>query len=77
MKSIIHYKFNEYDPARWHFNSLARGRCGCNMKLVISKFISKIDIFSIFCEITLGGMPQDLAELSDVRQQAITWTNAD
>ena len=32
-------------------NSLASGRCGCNLKSVILKFISSINILSISCEI--------------------------
>ena len=45
-------------------HSLAPGRCSCKLKLLIFKLTLWIDIFSISCEIAL-------------KQQAITWTNAD
>ena len=38
--------------------SLAPGRCGCNLELIIFKFISRIAIFSISCEIALWWVPQ-------------------
>ena len=37
----------------FYFNSLAPERCGCDLKLVIFKFISRIDIGSISCDIAL------------------------
>ena len=43
-------------------NSLATGRCGWSIKLVIFKLVSKTDIFSIPCEITLRLMPQDISD---------------
>ena len=39
-------------------DSLAPGKCGCHAKLVIFKFISGIDIFSISCGNTLKWIPQ-------------------
>ena len=35
------------------FNSLVAGRCDYKFELIIFKFISKIDILSIPCEIAL------------------------
>ena len=43
-------------------NFLAPGRCGCNFKYIISKYISGIDILSISCKIPLRWMPQYLTE---------------
>ena len=42
--------------------SLAPGRCGCNIVLVIFKLISMIDILSISCKITLMWMLQGLTD---------------
>ena len=44
----------------WRFNSWAPRRCICNLGLVIVKFISRINIYSISGEIALMWMPQDL-----------------
>ena len=46
------------------FNSLVHGRCGCNHKVVIFKLISSIHVYilSIFCEIALRWMLQDLTD---------------
>ena len=41
------------------FNSLAPGRCSCNLKLLIFKPMSRIDIFISSCEIALRWMAQD------------------
>ena len=41
---------------------MAAGMYGCNLKLVIFKLISEIDILSISCEIILMWMPQDLTD---------------
>ena len=46
----------------WVINSLAPEKCGCNLKLVVFKLISTLDIFSIPCEIALGWMPQGLTD---------------
>ena len=43
-------------------NTLTPGRCRCNFKLVLSKVISMIDIWSISCKITLMWIPQDPAD---------------
>ena len=43
-------------------NSLAPGKCSCNLKLVISKPVSRIDILSISGEIALKWLPQDLTD---------------
>ena len=46
-----------------NFNSLAPGRCGCNLKLIICKLIlSRIDTLSISCEIAFRWIPQDLTD---------------
>ena len=41
------------------FNSLAPGRCVCNVELVIFKLIPRRNILSISCEIALMWMPSD------------------
>ena len=43
-------------------NSLVPGRCGCDLKLMISKPISRIDILSTCLEIALTWMPHDLMD---------------
>ena len=59
-------------------NSLAPGRCDWNLKLVILRLISMIDIFSISYEIALMWMPQDFTNgIGSIRLQAITSTNVD
>ena len=71
-------------------NSSVPVRCGCNLKLVIFKLRSMIDVFCISCEIILRWMPQDLTNKKvtigsvnglvpeSMRQhQAITWINVD
>ena len=42
------------------FNCLVRGRCSCNIELVVFKLISKNDILSISCKIALRLFPKDL-----------------
>ena len=42
-----------------HFNSLAPGRFSCNLKLIIFRLISMIDILNKFCEIAFRWMPQN------------------
>ena len=68
------------------FDSLAPGRCSCNLVSVIFKLISWIDILNISCEVALEWITQDFtADWSMLvqvmapchRQQAITWTNID
>ena len=65
------------------FNSLVPGRWGCNLKLVIFKLTSRVDILSFSCEIALRWMPQDFTDdkstLGQVMawQQAIIWANVD
>ena len=44
------------------FISLTTGRFGCNIRLVIFKRISQINFLSIYCEIVLWSMPQDLTD---------------
>ena len=43
-------------------HSLAPGRCGCILKLLIFKPIPRIDIFNISHEISLRWMPQDITD---------------
>ena len=49
-------------PVQIYINSLVPERCGCNLKLVIFKLLSRIDILTSSCEIALLGMPQDLID---------------
>ena len=69
-------------------NYFTSSTCVCNLKLLIFKLISSIDILSISCEIALRWMPEDCTALmtshrwfrfwlGTVRQQAITSTNID
>ena len=44
------------------FNSLAPGRCGCNLELVIFKMISTLDVLGNSSEIALKWMPQCLTD---------------
>ena len=39
---------------------MAPGRCGFNLKFVIPKLISRINILSIFNEIAIMWKPQDI-----------------
>ena len=43
-------------------NTLAPGRCGCNLKLVIIKLISMIGILSTSYENALMWKPEDLTD---------------
>ena len=43
-------------------NSLALGRCGSNIRFVISELISGIGTLSIICEITIRRMPHVLID---------------
>ena len=43
-----------------HLKPLVLGRCNCNLKLVIFRLIKRREILSIFCEIVLSWMLQDL-----------------
>ena len=54
-------------------NSLAPGRCGSNLKTVTFKFISRIDILIISCEIALRWMPQDLIDEKSKLVQVMAW----
>ena len=49
------------------------GRCSCNIQLVIFKHTSRIDIFSISCEIALRWMPQDLDDNRSISVQVMAW----
>ena len=53
--------------------TLAPGRCGCNMKLIIFKLISRIAILSICYEIAFMWMPQDLANDKSTLFQVMAW----
>ena len=54
-------------------NSFSSGRCGCNNKLMIFKLMSRIDIWSISCEIALRWMPQDLINKKSTLVQVMAW----
>ena len=54
------------------FNSLASERCSCNLKLIIFKLISVIDIFSISTKIILKWMSQDFADDRSTLVQVVT-----
>ena len=67
-----------YSPAiyqsQWQkVNSLACGRFGCHFKSVIIGFISRIDIVSISCEITLMLMSPDLTDDFSALVQVMAW----
>ena len=54
-------------------DTLAPGRCSCNLKIVIFKLISRIDILSCSSEITFISMPQDLTDNWSILAQVMTW----
>ena len=54
-------------------NSLAPGRCGCNVKLVIFKLTSRVHILSIWCEIALRWMPLDFTDDKSTLVQVMAW----
>ena len=62
-------------------NSLAPGRYSCDLKLIIFKLISRVDILSFSFEFAPMWIPQDLtgdsSTLVTVRQQVITWASVD
>ena len=60
-------------PYILNHNSLAPGRCRCDLKLVIFKLIPRIHIWSIFCEIALRWMPQDLTSDKSTLVQVMAW----
>ena len=49
------------------------GRGGCNLKLVIFKLTSRVDILSISREIALMWMPQDFTDDKSTLVQAMAW----
>ena len=55
------------------FNSLFPGRCSCNFKLVIFKVVSRLDILSISCEITLRGKPRNITNGKSALVQVMAW----
>ena len=55
-------------------NTLAPGRCGFNLKLVIFKLILRIDILSYSYEIALRWMTQDLTDDQSTQTQTQTQT---
>ena len=54
-------------------NSLAPGRCGRNLKLVISKLIWRTDILSISCETALIWMSLDFTDDQSSSVQVMAW----
>ena len=55
------------------FYSLVPGRFGCNLKLIIFKLTSRVDILSISCEIALSWMPQDFTDDKSTLVQVMDW----
>ena len=84
-KKQMSYFWKLHEANIWEFNTLTPKRCGCNLKLVIFKLISRIDSLKN----ALRWMPQDLRDdqptlaqvmaccraLMLVRLKAIAWTN--
>ena len=56
-----------------YINSVAPGRCGCNVELAIFKIVSEVNILSIFCENALRWMPQDLIDDQLTGFQVMAW----
>ena len=56
-------------------NSMAPGRCSCNLKLVISQLISRIDILNIFSEIALivRWVPKNPIDNKSTLVQVMAW----
>ena len=54
-------------------DSLASGRWGYNLKSIIFKHISRIDVLSISCEIAFRWMPQELTDNMSTLVQVIAW----
>ena len=54
-----------------YINSLAPGRCRCNLKLVI--FTSRVDILSISYEIALRWMPQNFTDDKSILVEVMAW----
>ena len=55
----------------WHF--CPWDMCGCNLRFMIYKFISGVDILGIFCEIGLGWILQDLSGDQSTLVQVTAW----
>ena len=54
-------------------NSLAPGRCGYYLKLIIFKLASRINVLSVSCEIVLRWMPEDLTNDKSTLVQVMAW----
>ena len=54
-------------------NSLAPGRCGCYLELVIFQLVSRINISNILCEIVLKWMAQDKTDDKSTLFQVMAW----
>ena len=54
-------------------NSLVPRRCGCNLKSIIFKLISRTDVLCISCEISLRWMPEDLTDDKSTLVQVMAW----
>ena len=54
-------------------NSLAPGRCSCNLRSVIFKFILRIDILSIPCEIAVRWILKDFTDDKTILVQIMAW----
>ena len=68
-----HIQITATSPRGQWVNTLAPGRCGCNLKLVIFKHTSRVDILSISCEIALRWMPQDFTDDKSTLVQVMAW----
>ena len=62
-----------HGTSTWRVNSLASEKCSCNFKLVIFKFISRIIILSISCNIALRWMPEYLTDNKSTLVQVMAW----
>ena len=52
---------------------LAPRRCSCSLKLMIFKFISRMDILSVSSEIALRLIPQNTFDNKSILAQVMTW----
>ena len=70
---VTNYCFNLSYQIVQLFNSLAPGRCSCNLKLIIFKLVSKIDVLRVSYEITVMWMPGDLTDSEWTLIQIMAW----
>ena len=71
---ILLQRFVKYkSPFHQRINSLVSGKCICDLKLVIFRFISRRDNLRISCETVPGRMTQHLADHWSTLVQAMAW----